>query len=282
MLISTYIVKMPGGHDMPQHPVVSREEWVGARRALLLREKEATHLRDQINAERLALPWVQVDKTYVFDTPAGKRTLAELFDGRSQLIVYHFMLGPGWRAGCPGCSFLSDHLDGSLPHLEHHDVTLVAVSRAPLAEIQAYQKRMGWRFPWVSSFGSDFNFDYHVSFTAESVRDGHASYNFAPVPPTDDAKESELPGLSAFYKDETGQVFHTYSSYGRGPEELIGTLMILDRAPKGRNEQQTMDFVRRHDEYEDAPRLRVSGQDWQADAQLLARKGRTPEAPAAP
>ena len=267
---------------MPQHPVVSREEWVGARKALLLREKEATHLRDKINAERLALPWVKVDKTYVFDTPVGKRTLADLFNGRSQLIVYHFMLGPGWRAGCSGCSFLSDHLDGSLPHLEHHDVTLVAVSRAPLTEIQAYQKRMGWRFPWVSSFGSDFNFDYHVSFTPESIRDGKASYNFAPVPATDDAKESELPGLSAFYKDETGQVFHTYSTYGRGDEELIGTLMILDRAPKGRNEQKTMDFVRRHDEYEDAPRSRASGQDRQADALLLAPKGRTPEAPAAP
>src|SRR3954447_22649411 len=151
---------------MQHNPIVSREEWLAARRALLLGEKEATRLRDKLNAERLALPWVKVDKTYVFDTPTGKQTLADLFSGRNQLMVYHFMLGPGWEAGCPGCSFLADHLDGALPHLEHHDVTLIAVSRAPLAEIQAYKARMGWRFPWASSNGSDFNYDYQVSFTA--------------------------------------------------------------------------------------------------------------------
>ena len=268
---------------MPAHQVVSREQWIAARKALLLKEKEATHLRDTINAERLALPWVKVEKTYVFDTPMGKRTLADLFDGRSQLIVYHFMLGPGWRAGCPGCSFLSDHLDGPLPHLEHHDVTLVAVSRAPLAEIQAYQKRMGWRFPWYSAFGSDFNYDYHVSFTPDAVRDGTASYNFALVPAKADAQETELPGLSAFYRDETGQVYHTYSSYGRGPEELIGTLMILDRAPKGRNEQRTMDFVRRHDEYEDGPRSHASsGENWQEGARALVQPVVARETRAAP
>jgi predicted dithiol-disulfide oxidoreductase (DUF899 family) len=231
-------------------PVVSQAEWLAARRALLAKEKEAVRLRDELNAQRLALPWVRVEKSYTFDTPGGRKTLAELFAGRSQLIVYHFMLGPGWEAGCPGCSFLADHLDGALPHLEHHDVTLTAVSRAPLAEIAAYKARMGWRFPWVSSHGSDFNFDYHVSFTPEDIADGKVFYNFAEI----DAAQAapELPGLSAFYQDEAGDVFHTYSSYARGPEELIGTLMILDRAPKGRNEGAIMDFVRRHDEYEAA------------------------------
>lgn len=231
------------------HPVVSQKEWLAARQALLLKEKEATHLRDTLNAERLALPWVKVEKNYVFDTPQGKQTLADLFAGRSQLIVYHFMLGPGWAAGCPGCSFLSDHIDGALPHLEHHDVTMTAVSRAPLTEIEAYKARMGWRFPWASSFGSDFNYDYHVSFTKEDLAAGKASYNFTRAPVPEKPADSELPGLSAFSKDDTSDVFHTYSSYGRGPEELIGTLMILDRAPKGRNEKTTMDFVRRHDEY---------------------------------
>ncbi len=235
-----------------QHPVVSREEWLEARRALLLKEKEATRLRDRLNAERLALPWVEVDKDYVFDTPSGPKTLAGLFDGRSQLIVYHFMLGPDWEAGCPGCSFLADHLDGALPHLNHHDVTLVCVSRAPLDKIEAYKRRMGWHFPWVSAFNNDFNRDFHVSFTREELASGHVLYNFTQTP-TEQAHD-ELPGLSSFYRDEAGRVFHTYSSYARGPEELIGTLMILDRAPKGRNEGTTMDFVRRHDEYEERPK----------------------------
>ncbi|MBN8954027.1 MULTISPECIES: thioredoxin family protein [unclassified Rhizobium] len=232
--------------------VVSREVWLEARRQLLASEKEATHLRDRVNAERLALPWVKVDKDYVFDTPAGRKTLADLFDGRSQLIIYHFMLGPDWDAGCTGCSFLADHLDGALPHLNHHDVTLVAVSRAPLEKVEAYKRRMGWNFPWVSSFANDFNFDYHVSFSKEQLAGEKVFYNFTPM----DAAEGfdELSGLSAFYKDEAGNVFHTYSSYARGPEELIGTLMILDRAPKGRNEDSTMHFVRRHDEYEAAPK----------------------------
>src|ERR1700736_1408847 len=236
---------------MQHHPVVSQEEWLAERKALLVMEKEATRLRDKVSAERMALPWVKVEKPYVFDTPAGKKPLAELFGGRGQLIVYHFMLGPGWAAGCPGCSFLADHLDGALPHLEHHDVTLTAVSRAPLAEIERYKRRMGWRFPWVSSHGSDFNYDYHVSFTPEDLADGKVFYNFAKIDAAHAAPE--LPGLSAFYQDEAGDVLHTYSSYARGPEELIGTLMILDRAPKGRNETTTMDFLRRHDEYEDAP-----------------------------
>jgi predicted dithiol-disulfide oxidoreductase (DUF899 family) len=238
-------------NKVTQNPVVSREEWLEARRALLLREKEATHLRDKVNAERMALPWVKVDKDYTFDTPQGPKSLADLFDGRSQLMVYHFMFGPEWEAGCPGCSFLGDHLDGTLPHLNHHDVTLVSVARAPLAKIEAYKKRMGWNFPWVSSFGSDFNFDYHVSFTPEDLAKDKVFYNFSPIAPAD--ANDELPGLSAFYKNEKGEVFHTYSSYARGAEEILGTLMILDHAPKGRNEDSTMDFVKRHDEYEEAP-----------------------------
>jgi predicted dithiol-disulfide oxidoreductase (DUF899 family) len=240
---------------LPAHPVVPQEQWLAARQTLLLKEKELTHLRDKINAERLALPWVKVEKIYVFDTPRGKRTLAELFSGRSQLIVYHFMLGPGWAAGCPGCSFLCDHIDGALPHLEHHDVTLAAVSRAPLAEIEAYKKRMDWRFPWVSSFLSDFNYDYYVSFTEEELAKGKVLYNFSELAVPPGTTGTEMPGLSSFYRDEVGDIFHTYSSYARGGEELLGTLMILYRAPKGRNEKTTMDFVRRHDEYEKTPKL---------------------------
>ncbi|MGK9050293.1 DUF899 domain-containing protein [Neorhizobium petrolearium] len=235
----------------PENQVVSREEWLEARRKLLALEKEETHLRDKVRAERQALPWVKVDKDYVFDTPAGKKTLADLFDGRSQLVVYHFMLGPEWEAGCTGCSLLSDHLDGTLPHLNHHDVTLIAVSRAPLEKIEAYRRRMGWKFPWVSSYGSDFNFDYHVSFTKEDLAKDKVFYNFAAIPP--EQANDELPGLSAFYRNGKGEVFHTYSSYARGGEELIGTLMILDRAPLGRNEESTMSFVKRHDEYEPKP-----------------------------
>ncbi|KQZ33981.1 thioredoxin family protein [Caulobacter sp. Root1472] len=233
---------------MPNHKVASREEWLEARKALLAHEKEETRLRDRNAAERLALPWVKVDKAYAFDTPSGRKTLAELFDGRSQLVVYHFMLPPEWKAGCPGCSFLADHLDGTLPHLNHHDVTLIAVARAPLDKIAAYKARMGWKFPWASSFESDFNYDFGVSFTPQTIAAG-ATYNFEPV--GEDAGES--PGMSTFYKDEAGQVFHTYSSYGRGGEELIGTYMVLDRAPLGRNESGNMgDWMRRHDEYEDA------------------------------
>jgi predicted dithiol-disulfide oxidoreductase (DUF899 family) len=234
---------------MQHNAIVSREEWLAARKALLLKEKEATHLRDKVNAERLALPWLKVDKDYVFDTPAGPRKLADLFDGRSQLIIYHFMLGPDWKAGCPGCSFLCDHLDGALPHLNNHDVTLTAVSRAPLAKIEAYKHRMGWHFPWVSSNRSSFNFDYHVSFTKDDLAKDKVFYNFTDIDVA--SAHDELPGLSAFIKDETGNIFHTYSSYARGPEELIGTLMILDRAPRGRNETTIMDWVRRHDEYGD-------------------------------
>lgn len=240
----------------PKNPVVSREEWLEARRKLLALEKEETHLRDKVRAERQAMPWVKVDKDYVFDTPKGKKSLAELFDDRSQLLVYHFMLGPDWDAGCLGCSFLSDHIDGALPHLNNHDVTYVAVARAPLDKIEAYKKRMGWKFPWVSSFGSDFNFDYHVSFTKEDLAKEKVYYNFREVPPSE--AHDELPGLSAFYRNEAGEIFHTYSSYARGGEELIGTLMILDRAPLGRNEDSTMNFVKRHDEYDEKPQETAS------------------------
>jgi predicted dithiol-disulfide oxidoreductase (DUF899 family) len=235
-----------------KHAVVSKEEWLEARTALLAREKEMTRLRDAINRERLALPWVKVHKDYRFQTPSGERSLSDLFDGRSQLIVYHFMFGPDWDAGCTGCSFLADHLDGTLPHLNHHDVTLTCVSRAPLDKIDAYKRRMGWRFPWVSSFGSPFNRDFGVSFTSEELASGSVFYNFRDTPSAQ--AHDELPGQSAFFKDETGQIFHTYSSYARGGEEMLGTMMILDQAPLGRNESTTMNFIKRHDEYEVAPR----------------------------
>lgn len=237
---------------MQHHQLASKTEWLDARRALLEREKEFTRLRDAINAERLALPWVKLETDYAFETPAGRRSLAELFDGRSQLMIYHFMFGPDWEAGCPGCSFMADHFDGTLPHLNNHDVTLVAVSRAPLAKIEAYKRRMGWSFPWVSSFGSDFNFDFQVSFTKEELASGQVEYNFTQT--SSEQAFDELPGMSAFIRDEQGQVFHTYSSYARGGEELLSTLMILDRAPKGRNESSTLSFVKRHDEYEEQPR----------------------------
>lgn len=234
------------------HQVVSRSEWLAARKALLAREKEFTRLRDEINAERLALPWVKVDKEYVFDAQAGRKTLAELFDGRSQLVIYHFMFGPDWEAGCPGCSFMADHFDGTLAHLSHHDVSLVMVSRAPLARIEAYRKRMGWAVPWVSSYGSAFNHDYHVSFGKDELAQGAVFYNFTRTP--SEQAHDELPGFSSFIRDEAGEVFHTYSSYARGGEEMLGTLMLLDRAPKGRNESSTLSFVKRHDEYDDTPK----------------------------
>ena len=228
------------------HAVVSPAEWLVARKALLAKEKELTRRRDELNKARLALPWVKVEKNYVFDGPEGKVTLADLFDGRSQLIVQHFM----WRAdqgqGCVGCSFEADHVDGALPHLEHHDVSYVRISRAPLADIEAFRKRMGWRARWVSSWESDFNYDFHVSFTKEELAKGEVYYNYRMT----EASIEELPGLSVFYRDDAGNIFHTYSSYGRGNEEVIGTYMYLDVAPKGRNEDSGMDWVRHHDRYD--------------------------------
>lgn len=234
---------------MQHNRIVSREEWTAARQALLAKEKELTRLRDRLSAERRALPWVRVEQEYVFDTPDGKRRLADLFDGRSQLVVKHFMLGPGWKDGCVGCSFEVDHIEGALVHLAHHDVTYVAVSRAPLPEIEAFRRRMGWRFTWVSSYGSDFNYDYQVSFTPEDLAKGKVFYNYA----TTEASIEELSGISVFYKDAAGDVFHTYSSYARGAEDLLGAYMVLDLTPKGRNEtgpnHDLTDWVRHHDRY---------------------------------
>jgi predicted dithiol-disulfide oxidoreductase (DUF899 family) len=230
------------------HAIVSQDEWLAARKALLAKEKEFSKARDQLSTARRALPWVKVEKNYVFDGPAGKETLADLFGAKSQLLVYHFMLGPGWVQGCPSCSFLADHFDGAVAHLAQRDVTLVVVSRAPLAEIEAYKKRMGWKFKWVSSYGTDFNRDYHVSFSKDEVA-GEVEYNYA----MGKFPSEEAPGISAFIKDEAGSVFHTYSSYARGLDILLGTYNFLDMAPKGRDEDGlpwTMAWVRRHDEYE--------------------------------
>jgi predicted dithiol-disulfide oxidoreductase (DUF899 family) len=226
--------------------VVSRAEWLAARKELLVKEKELTRSRDALSQQRRELPWVKIDKPYIFEGPNGKETLSELFAGRSQLIVYHFMLGPGWREGCVGCSFLCDHIDGALLHVLQHDVSFVAVSRAPLAEIEAFKTRMGWKFKWVSSYGSDFNYDYHVSFLKDEIAKGKAYYNFE----MQDIPSEELPGTSVFYKDGTGGVFHTYSSYARGGEGFLGTYNFLDITPKGRNETGDMsDWVRHHDRY---------------------------------
>jgi predicted dithiol-disulfide oxidoreductase (DUF899 family) len=233
-----------------QHKIVSHEEWLAARRAHLAKEKEFTRLRDALSAERRALPWTRVEKTYAFDGPDGRQTLPELFDGRSQLIVYHFMLGPGWEQGCPSCSFLADHIDGALVHLAHRDVTLVAVSRAPLPEIEAFQKRMGWRFRWLSSYGSDFNADFHVSFSADELAEGEVYYNYHMT----SFPSEEGPGASVFYKDADGTVFHTYSAYARGLDMLVGAYNYLDLVPKGRDEAAlpwTMAWVRHHDRYGD-------------------------------
>jgi predicted dithiol-disulfide oxidoreductase (DUF899 family) len=235
---------------MEAHKIVSPDEWVAARKALLVREKELTRALDRLSADRRALPWVKIDKAYVFHGPDGRQTLAELFAGKSQLIVYHFMFGPGWSDGCKGCSFVADHIDGANLHLAHHDVSVVAVSRAPLHEFDAFKKRMGWRFKWVSSEGSDFNYDYRVSLTPEELAEGQAHYNYEMT----GKAGPEMPGVSVFYKDEIGNVFHTYSAYARGLDILVGAHNYLDLTPKGRNETATMDWVRHHDRYEDAPR----------------------------
>jgi predicted dithiol-disulfide oxidoreductase (DUF899 family) len=234
---------------MANHAVVSRDEWVAARKELLKKEKQLTRLHDELSRERREMPWVKVEKSYVFDGSEGKATLGELFAGKSQLIVHHFMFSPDWEEGCVGCSFHADHDDGALIHLENHDVSFVRVSRAPLAKIQAFNKRMGWHAKWVSSFGSDFNYDFNVSFTKDEVANGEANYNFAK------AKNAieELPGQSVFTKDETGAVFHTYSCFGRGDEGAVSTYFYLDLTPNGRNEtgphKNLMDWVQHHDKY---------------------------------
>lgn len=228
-----------------QHAVVSPERWLAERRALLDREKELTRLGDDLARARRALPWVRIDKDYVFEAPEGRRTLAELFEGRRQLLVQHFMLGPGWEEGCPSCSFMADHVDGMRAHLAQRDVTMVAVSRAPLAQIEPFRRRMGWRFPWVSSHGSSFNHDFGVSFTPQERATGKVSYNYCMQP----FPSEEAPGISVFWRDDEGAVFHTYSTYGRGVEAMMGTYDLLDLTPRGRDEKSPMDWVRHHDRY---------------------------------
>lgn len=232
------------------NPIVAYETWLAARLELLAEEKELTRRRDELARKRRALPWVRIEKDYEFTGPDGKLSLSDLFAGRSQLIVQHFMFGPGWDQGCVGCSFLADHADGANQHLQHHDVSLVAVSRAPFAEIAPFRERMGWRFPWVSSHGSDFNFDFHVSFDPEQRATGKAYYNYRHGDPGID----EIGGHSVFLKGDDGSVFHTYSTFARGDELLIGTYNFLDLTPKGRNETgpnfDLTDWVRHHDRYE--------------------------------
>lgn len=234
--------------DIANHEVASREKWLEARRVLLAKEKALTRQRDELSRQRRELPWVKVEENYIFDGPCGKEALGDLFAGRSQLIVYHFMLGPGWEEGCRGCSLVADHIGGSLVHLAERDVTLAAVSRAPYEQIAAFRKRMGWSFHWVSSFDNRFNYDYRVSFTDAERTAGKQLYNFE----TSHHANEEAPGASAFYKDGTGKIFHTYSAYARGLENLIGAYSLLDLAPKGRDEEalpSPMAWVRHHDRY---------------------------------
>jgi predicted dithiol-disulfide oxidoreductase (DUF899 family) len=229
------------------HRVVSRKEWISARKKLLAEEKKFTRLRDKLGERRRNLPWELVDKEYVFEGPGGKQTLSELFDGRSQLVVYHFMFHPDWNAGCPHCSRWADSFNGAITHLNHRDVTMIAVSRAPYAKLAAYEKRMGWGFKWFSSFGSDFNFDYGVSFTPDEMKKGRAVYNFKLQNP--DAPERE--GVSVFYKGAKGRLFRTYSTYARGIDMMNVDYQYLDLVPKGRDEGSRGPFwVRRHDEYD--------------------------------
>lgn len=228
--------------------VVSQADWVAARKELLAKEKEFTRLRDQLSRQRREMPWEKVEKRYTFDSPKGRETLSDLFGGRSQLIVYHFMFGPGWKEGCPSCSFLADTFDGVTVHLAQRDVNFTVVSRATLREIEAFKKRMGWSFKWVSSFGNDFNFDYHVSFSKEEKAQGNVYYNYGKT----EFPAEEAPGMSVFYKNEAGEIFHTYSSYARGLDNMIGTYNWLDLTPKGRDEDGltfSMAWVRHHDRY---------------------------------
>ena len=235
---------------MARHTVVSHDEWVAARKALLEKEKAFTRERDALSRLRRALPWERVEKAYVFDGPDGEETLSDLFGGRSQLIVYHFMFDPEWEEGCKSCSFLADHYEPAIVHLAQRDVTLVTVSRAPLATNEGFRERMGWRFKWVSSHRSDFNRDHQVTFSPEDLARGEVCYNYA----ASAFPMTEGPGISVFCKDGSGSVFHTYSSYARGLDMFIGTYHLLDIAPKGRDEDDlafTMEWLRHHDRYED-------------------------------
>jgi predicted dithiol-disulfide oxidoreductase (DUF899 family) len=231
---------------MNPNPIVSRDEWLAARKALLVEEKAATRALDALHVKRRALPWMLVDKPYLFDGPGGAQSLADLFGRRSQLIVQHFMFAPGWKQGCSGCSHVADHVDGARQHFEQRDVSFAAVSRAPWAELAPFQKRMGWGFHWVSSYGTDFNYDYAVSFTPESVAAREVAYNFGTLPIEND----ELPGVSVFARDAAGDVFHTYSTYTRGLDILLGSHHFLDLTPNGRNEGRYP--LRHHDRYPNA------------------------------
>jgi len=231
--------------ELDNHKIVSQQEWLDASAKLVALEKEWTRRRDELSKLRRELPWVRVEKNYVFDGPDGRQTLADLFDGRSQLITYHFMSDPNWDEACPGCSLIADHMDGANLHLPHDDVTLVVVSRAPHDAFAQYKQRMGWQFPWVSSNGSEFNYDFGVSFKRADLDSGDVLYNFK----MQTLRGEEQPGVSVFYKNPAGEIFHTYSSYERGLDILIGANSYLDMTPKGRNESSTMSWVRRHDEY---------------------------------
>jgi predicted dithiol-disulfide oxidoreductase (DUF899 family) len=234
---------------MQNHKVVSRDEWLAARKQHLSKEKELTRLRDHLSAERRELPWVKVEKSYLFDGPKGKETLSQLFEQRSQLIIYHFMFHPSWNEGCPSCSFWADNFNGIIVHLNHRDVTMVAISKAPFDKLEAYKKRMGWTFKWVSSSGSDFNHDYQVSFTPEEMQKGEMYHNYR----TTKFPVEEAPGISVFYQDEDGGIFHTYSCYERGIDMLNGAYHYLDLVPKGRDEDNLSyptEWLRRHDQYE--------------------------------
>lgn len=233
---------------MEQHRLVSQDEWVEARKALLAKEKQFTKLRDDLSAERRDLPWVEVDRNYVFDGPDGPQSLADLFDGRDQLIVYHFMFGPDWQEGCPSCSLIADTFDDAIVHLNQRDVSMVVISRAPYEKLRSYEDRMGWHFKWLSSENTDFNRDFHVTFTAAERESGQAYYNYQ----SSGFPVDEAPGLSVFYKDQDGRIYHTYSTYGRGLDPLMSTYQFLDLVPKGRDEDGLdfpMAWVRRHDEY---------------------------------
>jgi predicted dithiol-disulfide oxidoreductase (DUF899 family) len=237
-----------GAFDMTDHTIVSADDWVTARRRLLAKEKEFLQLRDQLSRERRELPWVRVDKSYVFDGPTGKESLADLFAGRSQLIVYHFMFAPEWEAGCKSCSFWADNYNGVVSHLNQRDVSVAAISRAPIAKVQAFAARMSWQFKWVSSATSDFNYDYQVSFRPGEAAQGSAIYNYARY----DGSMSDLPGFSVFYKDGSGGIFHTYSTYARGLDSMNAAYQLLDLVPKGRDEAglpHPMAWVRLHDSY---------------------------------
>jgi len=238
------------------HPVVSQADWIAARKELLEKEKEYTRLGDELNVARRALPWEKVEKDYIFEGPDGKMSLSDLFGDKRQLVVYHFMYGPGWDEGCVGCSHLADQVDGPRQHFEQVDVSFVAISRGSLKELEAFKERMGWSFDWVSSGGTDFNQDYGVSFTPEQVASGKIFYNYGMTEQVYD----ELPGVSVFYKDEDGTVFHTYSSYGRGLDILLGSHHFLDLTPKGRCDGKGFEsWLRHHDKYDRAPAANCCG-----------------------